>query len=440
MSFPRSAPFSDFGGREGDATSAAFLRHVERELYAVGQTSAEPPFETVTGPWGTQISLNRATLDLRRFQLTEDLSAGSSAEAIVLYYSAENETWDVPGETFTVYDFLSSSRAGVKMRTGDKGLAKFHPDSALWELVASSPGTGFDSDFLPAKLTARTIPSATYIYEWAEQEFLTNGANGTTKSGGRSGTASAWPAYELNNQSVAVGTYVWMRRGFEGDAAIVSVTQTAVGNSLGTASAWSFYIRYATGGTFTLTLNRGTTSALAYNASGATIKTALETASGLTLSSFSGAGTLASPYTFSVAGGDYGVFFLAANASGLKDGGDFRFTASDGSVIGAFGWIPTDVGDSGTPYPILDSWECHVVLNTGNVTLTLPPSPASTYKGLRLRVIGVDLNGYTITVDAYPSGGSPQTINGANPYTISTDWVMHEFVYISDIYGWAAFS
>jgi hypothetical protein len=72
--------------------------------------------------------------------------------------------------------------------------------------------------FFPAKVTARTLIDGKQTYDWTEQEFATLGASGTDKSGGRSGTSSSHPAYEINNKIVANNTYVWVRKGFEGES------------------------------------------------------------------------------------------------------------------------------------------------------------------------------------------------------------------------------
>jgi hypothetical protein len=83
-----------------------------------------------------------------------------------------------------------------------------------WLFASPNPA----GSFFPAKVTARTLIDGKQTYDWTEQEFATLGASGTDKAGGRSGTSSSHPAYEINNRIVANDTYVWMRKGFEGES------------------------------------------------------------------------------------------------------------------------------------------------------------------------------------------------------------------------------
>jgi hypothetical protein len=81
---------------------------------------------------------------------------------------------------------------------------------------------------------------------------------------------------------------------------------------------------FATGGTFTLTEGAQTTSAIAFNASAATLKTRIEAdlSATITTTTTSGAGTVASPYSVTVtAPANTNIAELTANAASLTGGG-----------------------------------------------------------------------------------------------------------------------
>lgn len=442
MSFSQFPPFSGYGEREGERTSASFLRRVQEELYAARAGEVAYPLTQYTGPAGTTIGLDRATFEVRRFKLTADLTAKGNAAAIRLTFNNTTNALEANGETFTVYDAIGSG-TGTIAKSGEYGLCAWHPDNARWELLpgstSSSPSSSV-SDFFPARLDSRTFTvdtsfdllsiltpfspdsASSWQYGWSEVEWLHQGAPATVKSGGRSGypapfadvatvtegdgstrevqtvrvygppfvagtwdyggaaglafdisaasletaletalglgvgvtgsmsagftitwdangnrtqltadvsglipSSAAWPAYELNDWKARIGAIVWMRRGYFSTAAALTITKTATGDNTSTATAWSMYISDAVAGTYTLTLDGYTTSAISYGAVGSTIKSALETASGLTLSSFSGSGTSGSPWTFSVAGGNYADHTLSGDIGNIIDGSDYRF-------------------------------------------------------------------------------------------------------------------
>lgn len=134
-----------------------------------------------------------------------------------------------------------------------------------------------------------------------------------------------WPACELNNQPVKIGVIVWMKRGYKLTTAVAVVTKTTPGNGIGTHAAYSMYVDGASGGTYTVSFDGVTSAAISYGATVATVKAAIEaTTSGLTLSSLSGAGTLANPWTFTVTS-NANDHTIIANGSSLKDGSGYRF-------------------------------------------------------------------------------------------------------------------
>lgn len=340
MSTPMFGPMHNFGERPGSRTSASFLKRMQEEMYAARGTSGDGPINIINGPSGAGISLDRVTLDLRRFKLTEDLLSGGAAEAQILLYDNEAplrvgfdyREWGIFGETFTVYDSLGLADGSTKLKEGQYGFAAYFPDNGLWEVVQIGDLIG--DEFFPARLDSRTLDSGTYIYDWTEMEWTSATAAATVKSGGRTGTNSprCWPAVELNNNIIATDTIVWMKRGYKATSpAVAVVAKTASGNNAGTHAAFTLYLDQVTGGTFTLTYDGTTTAAIAYSAIGATVQTAIETAiTGLTLSSFTGAGTLASPWAFSVSS-DTQDHTITASAASLKGNDGYRFEMSEGS-------------------------------------------------------------------------------------------------------------
>lgn len=79
-------------------------------------------------------------------------------------------------------------------------------------------------------------------------------------------------------------------------AARVDIATVTPGNGVDTNEVQSITIRYATGGTFTLTFEGQTTAAIAYDANAAAIESALEALSNLTAVAVTGSGTEASPF------------------------------------------------------------------------------------------------------------------------------------------------
>jgi len=366
MPIPMNPVLQNFGEKPGQRTSAGFLQRVQQELIA-GRVGVDLPLTLDSGPSGDIIGLDRLTLDLLPFKLTATLKAGSSATANLL--SFDGQSYSGVSEEITVYDGLGQDDGSIVGRSGDFGLCKWQPGAGRFEIVRNAL-LGAGEDFFPAEILTRTLSSGVYKYGWRELEFATKAALPTTLSSGRSGdNSSNQPAIEINNQKVKVGAFVWMRRGYRGARATASFTQTTSGNNMGIASAFSLYVDSATGGTYTLTLNSGTTTALAYNANSATVKSALETASGKTLSSFSGAGTLASPWTFSVST-DTANYFCSADGSALDDDSSYAFAAPAGTAR-IYEWTAIKTADY-----TADAWEAVPVdYSGGDVIIRLPASP-----------------------------------------------------------------
>lgn len=103
--------------------------------------------------------------------------------------------------------------------------------------------------------------------------------------------------------------------------------------AIGTTEVQSVYLTGATGGTFTLTMNSKTTSAIAYNASTAAIKSALDALDTIDEVTVTGSGTIGSPWLITFVGAmEY------ANVSSLT-----------GSAAGLSGTTPTITISTSTP-------------------------------------------------------------------------------------------
>lgn len=333
--------FREFGDRPGDATSASFLARVNQELAAARRLGVSPPLTINKGPHGDHFALDRGSIDLRRFLATSELVEGDLVLAKAIGYDPATNTCTIIGEEFLVYSAAFGSRTpSTVMREGDFGLAYFQPDAGRWEFLQSDALNRID-DFFPAIINGHATSGGTYVYSWSEAEFTSTIALATVLSGGRTGTYTprTWPATELNNTLVADNTVVWMRREFKpDDPAVASLTKTLSGNGAGTHATFSLYIDEATGGTYTITFDGNTSTAIAFDASAATTKSAIQgTATGLTLSSFSGSGTLASPWVFSVTS-DANDHIATADSSTLKDESGFRFSGGGTATTGLCGW------------------------------------------------------------------------------------------------------
>lgn len=328
-SIPMMPIFRDFGGKPGELTSSEFLARVAQELSAARNASVAPPLEQIVNQNGNFISLDRGTLDLKRFRYLQNLDSGQSAIALTVAYDFKLNTCTFVGEEFTVYDAFGLDNGDIVGHEGDYGLAYFAADVCRWEVLRIQADT-FNRTF-PARIDSYTDSGDTHIYSWTEMEWTAATAAATVKSGGRTGVTASWPALEINNRTVDDDTIVWMRRGYRATSpAVAVVVKTTSGNNAGVRAAFSLYVDQATGGTFTLTFDGATTTAIAWNASGATVKAAIEaTTGGLTLSTFSGSGTLASPWTFSVTS-NAADHTISANEANLKDSSGFRFEMSDG--------------------------------------------------------------------------------------------------------------
>lgn len=399
---PMMPPFQDFGEVPGQRTSAAFLERAYQEIYAARATVAWP-LEIQSGPSGDMIAIDRKTFDLIRCQLTSDLKSGQSATA----YTLSGYPFD-QGDEITIYDALGGNSGGVIARIGDYAICKWHPDLGRYEIIRSILQSGIE--FFPAKLTSRTLSSGTYKYGWSECEFASKAALPTVLSGGQSGNDSSnQPAIELNNAAVAVNTFVWMRRGYRGARAVASLTKTQSGNNQGQAAAFSLYVDSANGGTYIVNFNGTDSAALAFNANAATVKGAIETAGGVTLSAFGGSGTLASPWTFSVTT-DAQDYYAYADGAALTDDSSYAFAAPDGTSDLA------EVGPKTTTYTASSGEDVICDISGGGFTVTLPALSGA--KPIRISCIAYTLGGGNF-VSVTPDG--TEKINGITGTQVLAD-------------------
>ena len=197
--------------------------------------------------------------------------------------------------------------------------------------------------FFPAKITARDKPDSTWLYAWVEMYFASRASLPAELSGGRSAELNNYGvAVELTNRRVALNTVVWMRRGFLGQPPSVTFTKTASGNGSDVRTAFSLSVNGAYSGTYTLILDGDETSALQSSTDDATVKSALESASGLTLSTFGGSGTQGDPWTFTVQT-DYGDYAGEVGSIAKLLGEETHAFAAPGGSGGGTNWEWTGI-------------------------------------------------------------------------------------------------
>lgn len=118
-------------------------------------------------------------------------------------------------------------------------------------------------EFFRAKLTAKTLVSGKYLYDWTEQTFdPADGSNvdaNPARSGSYSGGTATSPALEVNNAAIDVtsAVYVWMRqKGFVGGQPYYEFEYAA-----SSVSAWKAPVRVATtvAGTLSSSFENGDT-------------------------------------------------------------------------------------------------------------------------------------------------------------------------------------
>ncbi len=203
-------------------------------------------------------------------------------------------TWTINGGSGLAYNADAAAvQSSLQSTTGDSGL-----------LVTGDMSAGF------------------YVY-WSTPAVVTTlvGVSSLLPTG-----IDSWPAREINDRKVIVGTNVWMRRYFRPALpAVISVTKTASGNNAGVHAAFSIYMDQVTNGTFTITWDGILTPPIAYNITGAALKTYIESLiPSIGLSSFSGSGTIGSPWTFSVIT-DAADHTLTADGTLLRDKSAYLF-------------------------------------------------------------------------------------------------------------------
>jgi hypothetical protein len=287
----------NFGERPGDRVSAEWVSRIQDEVTAARSISAAPPLVIEDGIGGPLLWLDPTTITLRRVVLDEELVGGWYAAGEFLLYDAAAKTMTLRGDPVTVYD--SAHDAGVVVATsGATVYVSWHADSGRWEVVTSQPSAG---DFFPASIAARRrVGSSTKVWQYTCErlEFDTMADLPSEPSDSALGE---YNTVEINNRRVQLGTIVWLKHVF-GDSPTLSFEVTTAGNEADVSTAFELFLDDVSSGTFTLTVDGDETSAIASDATAADIKTELESATGLTFTSFSGSGTRAEPWTFSETG------------------------------------------------------------------------------------------------------------------------------------------
>lgn len=198
-----------------------------------------------------------------------------------------------------------------------------------WAVVLLSPFVKGIRFFIGRILDSEQF-STQWRFSWDEMAVQTYGGPPSALAGGQSGSKDGpYPAVELNNQPVPNGTNVWMAQVY-GEPPQILFEQTAAGDGSSTPSAFQLAIANVRTGNLTLKLAGYETAPFAFDASAATIKAALEAASSLTLSTFDGAGTLVSPWTFEVTTDNENYNAEVGDTDDLRGEDTFAFEYSKG--------------------------------------------------------------------------------------------------------------
>lgn len=111
--------------RRGDAITADWANAVVAAVESLQRLSVAAPLQLSRDTTGTRLSM-AAGLRIELFELLEDLAAGSSAAAKILWFDGTD--WvDAATHDIVVYDAIGTFN-GV---TGDRGAAFFHRQAKL---------------------------------------------------------------------------------------------------------------------------------------------------------------------------------------------------------------------------------------------------------------------------------------------------------------------
>jgi hypothetical protein len=260
---------------------------------------------------------------------------------------------------------------------------------------------------LPIEVTAKEEVDDVWLHSWKELEFTAAGVLPTEKAGGRTGDKSgAWPLIEIENHELEVGTKV-----FAWEVAVkppeIVIEETQAGGD-GENQAWTLYIKDAKGGTYTLFADDEPTDPIDWDGGATDIKAEIEAAAGVTLSSFTGAGTEASPYAFSVTSDTDPHTLTLGDVSELIGDGGMACSYQTGGGGSPFTW--TDIKTASYE---ANAWEIVPVRPDVNNTATVTDATNATPI-----VITTDGPHYFVT-------GHTVTISGVNGNTAANGtWVI----------------
>ena len=187
------------------------------------------------------------------------------------------------------------------------------------------PGPYYLFSYKPREVWAKITGSSGALYAWTEV-YHAGGTTFSTLTGGRTGATSVNAARERNGVTgIANDTIVELRRGHCDGAPRVIVTRQQVGNDDDEREIQQVRILDATGGTFTLTFDGQTTSALAYDINAADLEAALEALSTVTACSVTGTGTDGDPFVITFEDDYEEHAFMTPDATAMKSDQEWLF-------------------------------------------------------------------------------------------------------------------
>jgi hypothetical protein len=213
-----------------------------------------------------------------------------------------------------------------------------------------------------AKINGSVLASGTYQHSWTKQTPTSGGTwtDDVTSPGVIQGTISpaAYPAYALDGSQVATDTIVVLWRGYGGMPRVELEELADTGRQ-----KFRLTLSNAIGGTFTITVNGVTTSSIAYNASAATIQTALAALGVTPAFAFTVVVTGSTPGPFTIQF-DNSTRTVSVNTDGLIGDLDFRFIPPG---TGRVRWIKVLDPITGSDAAVSD-WSYGGVLTTPKIT------------------------------------------------------------------------
>ena len=115
--------------RPDEPVTAQWANALVEAVRALSRWSAAFPLELSTGPSGYRLHLVQQ-IKIEVFELSEDLSSGSTAAADIVWYDGALWT-QASTDAITVADPLGTFEGA----SGDRGIALFHSQSGLWLIL-----------------------------------------------------------------------------------------------------------------------------------------------------------------------------------------------------------------------------------------------------------------------------------------------------------------